>query len=97
MAALLRADRDLAVLLTAVRTSAGRERLRLAFAEDPGVVLWLNTSVIGRDVLARVEMTVDAPDPEVASEAIRTATTVQVAEWRRRWHEARMRDHEERL
>ncbi|MFZ3475431.1 hypothetical protein ACODT3_43130 [Streptomyces sp. 4.24] len=107
MAALIKADpvasarvhagSDPAILMGATRTSADRERLRLAFAEDPGMVLWLNESVIGREVLAQVEMSVDAPDPVVAEEAIRTAPTVQVAQWRRRWHDERMRQHEENL
>lgn len=107
MAALIKADpsasarvhaaNDPAILQGAVQTSAGRERLRLAFAENPGMVLWLDTSAIGREVIAQVEMAVDAPDPAVAAEAIRTAPTVQAAQWRRRWHDERMRQHEDSL
>ncbi|MCY0954886.1 hypothetical protein [Streptomyces sp. H27-S2] len=69
------AANDPAILRGAVRTSAGRERLRLTYAEDPGMLLWLNTSAIGRIVLAQVETAVDAPYPAVAAEAIRTAPT----------------------
>ncbi|MFD6465371.1 hypothetical protein [Streptomyces goshikiensis] len=107
MAALIKADpvasarvhaaNDPTILMGAVQTSAGRERLRLAFAEDPGMVLWLNTSTVGREVLAQVEIVVDAPDAAVAAEAIRTAPTIQAAQWRRRWQEERIREHEENL
>ncbi|MGW7314690.1 hypothetical protein [Streptomyces sp. NPDC054865] len=95
--ALLHADSDPAALLPLVATPPGRERLRLAFDEDPGMVLWLESSTAGQDVLARIQMTVDAPDPVVAADAIRTAPSPQVAEQRRGRHEKRVRDHEEHL
>ncbi|MFB8310271.1 hypothetical protein ACFC5T_17105 [Streptomyces sp. NPDC055961] len=61
------------------------------------MVMWLESSAAGRDVLARVQMSVDTPDPGVAAEAIRTAPSPRVAEQRRRRHEERVRDHEEHL
>ncbi|MGW1815499.1 hypothetical protein [Streptomyces sp. MT206] len=95
--ALVHAGNDPAVLLPLAETAPGRERLRLAFDEDPGMVMWLESSAAGRDVLARVQMSVDTPDPGVAAEAIRTAPSPRVAEQRRRRHEERVRDHEEHL
>ncbi|MEV8544393.1 hypothetical protein [Streptomyces sp. NPDC051572] len=75
----------------------GRERLRLMFAEDPVLVLWLDERVEGREVLAAVELEhgPEEPDAEVADAAVRAAAGPRQADFRRRWAEERRRDFEE--
>lgn len=75
----------------------GRERLRLMFAEDPVLVLWLEGRAEGREVLAAVELehAMGEPDAEVAEEAVRAASGPQQAAFRRRWAAERRRDFED--
>ncbi|WP_141754331.1 hypothetical protein [Streptomyces agglomeratus] len=95
LSAALYAGMDPALLLRQAQSPAGRERLRLAFYEEPGMKRWLTTSDTGREVLSLVEMFVDEPDPAVAEAAIHSAPTALVAEARRLWAARRAREHEE--
>lgn len=75
----------------------GRERLRLMFAEHPGLVLWLENRTDGQQVLAAVELehAREAPDSRVAEEAVRCAAGPEQAAFRRRWAHGRRRDYDE--
>ncbi|WP_432139965.1 hypothetical protein [Streptomyces sp. bgisy154] len=76
---------------------AGRERLRLMFAEHPGLVLWLENRTDGQRVLAAVELehAQEAPDARVAEEAVQAAAGPERAAFRRRWADTRRRDYDE--
>ncbi|MER7688321.1 hypothetical protein [Streptomyces sp. NPDC097610] len=91
----LHAGSDPGRYLSKTESSAGRERLRLQFAEDPGLVLWLQSTTAGQEALARVELeyALDPPDADVAETAIRTAPSLQVAEARRHWFDQRVLDY----
>jgi hypothetical protein len=73
--------------------ACGRERLRLMFAEHPGLPLWLETSTPGIEVLAALEMEhgAEEPHPTAAEEAARAATSPALADFRRRWAAERRR------
>ncbi|WP_434598517.1 hypothetical protein [Streptomyces sp. A5-4] len=70
----------------------GRERLRLMFAEHLGLTPWLEGCTQGREVLAAMELeySMEAPDDEVAHEAVRAVNPRQAA-FRRRWANERRR------
>ncbi|MER6038307.1 hypothetical protein ABT133_31095 [Streptomyces sp. NPDC001835] len=74
----------------------GRERLRLMFAEHPGLVLWLENREDGQQILAAVELehAGEAPDAQVAEEAAR-ATSPEQAAFRRRWATERRRVYDQ--
>ncbi|MGW5464840.1 hypothetical protein [Streptomyces sp. NPDC003996] len=83
-------------LLRLAAGAQGRERLRLMFAEHPGLVLWLENRADGQQVLAAVELehAGEAPDSQVAEEAA-CAGGPEQATFRRRWAAERRRDYDE--
>lgn len=86
-----------AELVRLAAVAPGRERLRLMFAEHPGLVLWLENRTDGQQVLAAVELehAQEAPDARVAEEAVQGAADQEQAAFRRRWAEGRRRDYDE--
>jgi hypothetical protein len=84
-------------LVRLAASARGRERLRLMFAEHPGLVLWLENRTDGQRVLAAVELehAQEAPDDQVAEEAVRGAVGPEQAAFRRRWADGRRRDYDE--
>ncbi|MFM9452540.1 hypothetical protein [Streptomyces europaeiscabiei] len=84
-------------LVRLAAVAPGRERLRLMFAEHPGLVLWLENRTDGQRVLAAVELehAREAPDGRVAGEAVRRAAGPERAAFRCRWAEERRRDFDD--
>jgi hypothetical protein len=83
--------------LVLTETAARRERLRLHMAEDPGLMLWLQSIPVGREVLNRMEVqyAMEEPDQAVAEEAIRTAPTADIARSRQAWFQQRVAEHDQ--
>lgn len=75
----------------------GRERLRLMFAEHPGLPLWLERQAQGQDVLATLELEhgMETPHPTAVEEAARAAASPRISAFRRRWAAERRRDYDE--
>ncbi|WP_055692882.1 hypothetical protein [Streptomyces prasinopilosus] len=75
----------------------GRERLRLMFAEHPGLPLWLERRVQGQEIMAALELEhgMEAPHPTAVEEAARAASSPRLAVFRRRWAAERRRDYDE--
>ncbi|MFE9687989.1 hypothetical protein [Streptomyces sp. NPDC006285] len=75
----------------------GRERLRLMFAEHPGLPLWLEHRAQDQELLTALELEhgTEAPHPTAVEDAARAAASPRLAAFRRRWAAERRHDYDE--